>query len=220
MSGRSNKKRKFTTSLYGYVTGQTGDDKTLLYDIELKNMVINTHKNTIRAHENTITRQRNTIRILQTIMKKKKKERSTQQEAHVKTIERQRRELIKATQWGYKVNKTRQEAQENAKHAIVDITTAVEAANQRNPESLPFLTRIHQQLVGVLTDAQFQIITLEGIKEKAITHDQLLRVATVEICQLKKACNDLKEENNMFKKAFSAHSAASALVMRTIQDID
>ena len=141
-------------------------------------------------------------------------------QAHTASIGRLRRELEKYTILNKKTLKTRHKAQRTVKNAIASITTKIMAANERKPESLGFLTRIHQQLVDVLTDAQIQIITLEAIKEKSITHEQRLKASIVQICKLKQDCVDLKDENNMFKNAFSAHSAASALVMKRIEDID
>jgi len=293
MSGRSNKKRKFATSLYGYVSGQTSKDaQTLLNAIESKDNAISSQAVTISSQTGTISRQTDTIltqkdaigklhvelakkndehakereahiasdsklrrelekhnqwrkkahKMRDTAQKntrnaitaitteivaeykvklaKKNDEHAKEREVHIASVSKLRRELEKHNQWRKKAQKMRDTAQKNAKNAIKAITTEIMAANERNPESLGFLTHIHQELVDVLTDAQFQIITLEGIKEKSITCDQLLKVATVEICQLKQTCTDLKDENNMFKDAFSAHSAASALVVRRLHNVE
>ncbi len=228
MSGRSNKKRKFATSLYGYVSGQTSKDaQTLLNAIESKDNAISSQAVTISSQAGTISRQTDTILTqkdaigkLHVELAKKNDEHAKEREAHIASDSKLRRELEKHNQWRKKAQKMRDTAQKNAKNAIKAITTEIMAANERNPESLGFLTHIHQELVDVLTDAQFQIITLEGIKEKSITCDQLLKVATVEICQLKQTCTDLKDENNMFKDAFSAHSAASALVVRRLHNVE
>jgi len=221
MSGRGTKKRKFDTSFYAYVSGQTEQDvKSLLKTIEMKDVSISSHSETITRQTGVISRQARTIRKLQATITKQNKKIATDKEAHTASIGRLRRELEKYTILNKKTLKTRHKAQRNAKNAISDITTKIMAANERKPESLGFLTRIHQQLVDVLTDAQIQIITLEAIKEKSITHEQRLKASIVQICKLKQDCVDLKEENNMFKNAFNAHSAASALVMKRIEDID
>lgn len=221
MSGRGSKKRKFDTSFYAYVSGQTEQDvKSLLKTIEMKDASISTHSDTIMRQTGVISRQARTIRKIQATITKQNKKIAMDKEAHTASIGRLRRELEKYTILNKKTLKTRHKAQRTVKNAIASITTKIMAANERKPESLGFLTRIHQQLVDVLTDAQIQIITLEAIKEKSITHEQRLKASIVQICKLKQDCADLKEENTMFKDAFSAHRAASALVMKRIENIE